>query len=525
MKYYDNILLIQEIDEQFFVDLLLKKNLDKIRYCRETRSFYVYDKVRWKQADDHIDLLVMLRKTIDEFRCENITRCVTEDQKLTFLKSIKKCLRINSLKGTLEILKMREEVHIAKEQFDTDPCLLAVPNGTVDLSNGELTTSKESDFITRMCQTPFFPEAKCPKFEGFLSDITAGSKALVQYILMVLGYCLTGLTTEQKLYIFDGPGGNGKTVLLETMRKVLGKQLVVHVDSKTLVKNRRQIREDIARFEGARLATCSEIGIKDTLDEPLIKGLSGGDQIVSRKLRENSREFQNVAKIIIATNILPNIEATDHGVERRLEVIPFNQTFKGDKMDKGLMGKLLEEKEGILALLVRYAKMYIEKDKIKLPEEVIKATENYVKTSNSVRCFVRECTQETIESSSELTLRGMYDAYFEYCSENGHRASSLHDFSRLMKLQGYVQRKSGPCRYWTGLTLSTSQTDSVDIPSSVEAAAPAPTSGAVEPTSTGEAVTLTAIADSSTVTDIVTSEPEPQFGQIPQENYSESPDE
>lgn len=32
---------------------------------------------------------------------------------------------------------------------------------------------------------------------------------------------------------------------------------------------------------------------------------------------------------IIRTSILPNIEATDHGIERRLEVVPFNQTLTG----------------------------------------------------------------------------------------------------------------------------------------------------------------------------------------------------
>jgi putative DNA primase/helicase len=310
-----------------------------------------------------------------------------------------------------------------------------------------------------MCKTPYFPEQDCPQFKQFILDIANGSKELATHILMILAYCLTGLSTEQKVYIFYGLGANGKSVLLELIRETIGNELVVHADSKTLVKNGRSIREDIARFEGARLATCSEIGVQDTLDEPLIKGLSGGDQVVSRKLYQNSHEFLNSAKIIIATNILPNIEATDHGIERRLEVIPFTQTFTGDKMDKGMMTKLLKEKEGILALLVQHAKNYFDEGEIRPPEKVVAATDNYIKTGNSVKCFLKECAEETSDRCTELTLQDMHQAYVEYCPQNGHKTSSLHDFSRLMKLLGKEQRKSGSCRYWRGLKLQKHLTD------------------------------------------------------------------
>jgi putative DNA primase/helicase len=465
-KEYSYFELEQVLSEVKLLELLIENHGENLRYCPESKTFFVFDQVRWHPATDNVRVRSMLKDTIEKYLDEHMPRCPEEVQQIKLQRFVNRCSKGNAAKRILANVELFQEIHLPKEQFDRNPQLLAVPNGTIDLTTGELRDSDRNDHISRMCRTPYVPEQDCPQFNQFVSDISDGSEELATHILMILAYCLTGLSTEQKVYLFYGSGANGKSVLLEIIRETIGFELVVHADSKTLVKNGRTIREDIARFEGARLATCSEIGIQDTLDEPLIKGLSGGDQIVSRKLRQNSREFQNSAKIIIATNILPNIEATDHGIERRLEVIPFTQTFTGDEMDKDMMAKLLKEKEGILALLVDHAKTYFEKGGMIPPKEVVEATDNYIKSGNSVKCFLKECVEDIRDGGSELTLQGMYQAYVDYCPQNGHKTSSLHDFSRLMKLLGKEQRKSGSCRLWCGLQLKASQTDPAKVPGS-----------------------------------------------------------
>jgi len=467
-KIYSDLELEQVVSEVRLAEHFVAMHQQIIRYCKRSRTFFVFDNVRWQQATDYVRLRLMLKATIEKYLNEHMPCCNGEEQMIKLQRFINKCSKGNAVKSILANVEIFEKVHLPKEQFDKNPRLLAVPNGTIDLTNGQLRPSIEGDYISRMCRTPYFPEQDCPQFKKFVLDIAGGSQELATHILMIFAYCLTGMSTEQKVYMFYGSGANGKSVLLEVIRKTIGSELVVHVDSKTLVKNGRTIREDIARFEGARLATCSEIGNQDTLDEPLIKGLSGGDQMVSRKLYRNSQEFQNSAKIIMATNILPYIEATDHGIERRVEVIPFNQTFTGDRMDKGMMAKLLEEKQGILALLVQCAKTYFDEGEIRPPEVVVEATDQYIKSGNSVKCFLKECTEPTSDPGSELTLRNMYQAYGTYCPQNGHKVLLMHDFSRLMKLLGKDQRKSGPCRYWSGLKLKTSPNEADPLDNVVE---------------------------------------------------------
>lgn len=431
----------------------VQKKQDTVRYCRESGNWYHFDKIRWEEDPKTLQIRKILGLTTKEYFDKNLLRCANEEQQVMLQKFIIKSLRSSALKRILADAEIISEIQISKDEFDRHLTLLVTPSGTVDLATGLLRESKSEDFMTKVSATQYksdlSPEKACPRFIKFMEDVTGGDEELKNHILKILSYCLTGLSTEQKIYLLFGPGANGKTVLLEAIRAIFGTELVIHSDSKTLVKNNRVIREDVARFEGARLATCSEIGKCDTLDEPLIKGLSGKDRQVSRKLHENSTEFENHAKIIIATNYLPDLEGTDQGIARRLEVIPFKQSFSGNP-DPMLREKLIQEREGILALLVQYATDVVKNGVGSPPQAIKEATDHYIKFGNSVKCFLHDCCV-TDAPGKKSTLRTVFDSYKEYCKQNRVNAVSTRDFTRLLKMMGFEQQKSGPTRYWRGL--------------------------------------------------------------------------
>jgi len=439
-----------QLAEQFVMD-----HKATVKYIVDLDTWRIFDGDRWVESKSLIELRLLLNNTINKYRSEHFPRCVDDSQRVAFQRFINKFLRASGAKQTLEDANLFSEIQAYAADFDKKPTLLIAPNGTIYLKTSEwVKHSDPTDCITHMVTTPYNPKAKCDEFRKFILSIADGSEELANYILFIFAYCLTGLCTEQKIYIFYGAGANGKSVALEVLREVVGAELIVHVDSKTLVKNGRTIREDIARFDGARLATCSEIGVQDTLDEPLVKGLTGGDKVTGRSLYQNSKEFFNQAKIILSSNFLPEIEGSDHGIERRLEVIPFTRTFKeGEEMDKNIKSKLLEEKEGILALLVYTAKLYFEKG-MTPPEEVRKATAEYIQTGNSVKQFNNECCTPTPNRKEESALSVVYPVYVKYCQENGLQASSNHEFTKRMKLLGHDQRKSGSVRYWSHLKIN-----------------------------------------------------------------------
>ena len=122
--------------------------------------------------------------------------------------------------------KSEQPLAVTGDGWDTHPMLLAVPNGIVDLESGSLRSGCPEDAITRVAPVAYDPGAACPRWAQFMREIFAGHPELAEYMQRVIGYSLTGLTTEQALWILFGSGANGKSTLIETlMHYVLGPEL------------------------------------------------------------------------------------------------------------------------------------------------------------------------------------------------------------------------------------------------------------------------------------------------------------
>ncbi len=101
-------------------------------------------------------------------------------------------------------------------------------------------------------------------------------------------------------------------------------------------------------LRGIRFALASEIDSARRFDEALIKKLTSGDTLRGTALRSSAFQFSPEFKIWLLTNHLPFARDGSHGFWRRIKVIPFNQTFRGDALKSNLFGRLSTEKSGIL---------------------------------------------------------------------------------------------------------------------------------------------------------------------------------
>ena len=101
------------------------------------------------------------------------------------------------------------------EQWDADPWSLNTPGGVVDLRTGRLRPHCAADYFTKI--TAVAPSADdCPLWKAHLKLVLCGDEKLIAYLQRLLGYTLTGDTTEQALFFFYGTGANGKGVTVNT---------------------------------------------------------------------------------------------------------------------------------------------------------------------------------------------------------------------------------------------------------------------------------------------------------------------
>lgn len=178
--------------------------------------------------------------------------------------------------------------------------LLNCIDGTLDLSNHTLIPHNPSDYIRKRVSVEFDPKAKCPIWESAISVCMGHDKEKIAFLQRVLGLALTGVITEQCLFVFHGPGANGKSAILETIRELLA-DYATHTTTASLLQSRGSpIRNDLARLNSARFVSAVEIGMGKKLDEALVKQLTGGDQVIANT---NPKQILAVLGCVIIAEI------------------------------------------------------------------------------------------------------------------------------------------------------------------------------------------------------------------------------
>ncbi len=353
------------------------------------------------------------------------------------------------MSAILSIARSEPGIPVLPDALDRDPMLLNCKNGTLDLRTGELRPHRREDLITKCVSVEYDPTAECRVWLAFLDKIMGGKSDMVAFLQRAVGYSLTGSIREQCLFLLHGTGSNGKSTYLEVLRELLADYCEQTDFATFLEKKNDQIRNDVARLRGARFVSAVEVAEARRLDEALIKSVTGGDTVTARFLYGEFFEFVPAFKLWLAANHKPVIRGTDHAIWRRVRLVPFTVTIPDEEQDKDLPAKLKAELPGILRWAVEGCLAW-QRDGLRPPEEVIKATASYREENDIVGQFVTEnCI---VSSGSKATAKALYAAYVAWADANGERPMTQNAFGRRLAERGFERKKSGGI-WWHGIEL------------------------------------------------------------------------
>jgi putative DNA primase/helicase len=380
-------------------------------------------------------------------------------------KVLAHCLKSESaprINAMLDLARSEPGIPVLPEELDRDPMLLNCKNGTLDLRTGILRDHCRDDLLTKLCPTAYRPEAACPTWERFLTDIfpatgdaaeQPGNLDLIGWLQRLLGYCLTGDVSEQVLPIFWGQGANGKSTLLNAVQGVLGPDYTMKAPPDLLMVKRGESHPtERADLFGRRFVVAVETEAGGRLAEALVKELTGGDRIRARRMREDFWEFDPTHKVILCTNHKPKIRGADHAIWRRPRLVPFTVIFPDDRQDKKLPEKLRAEAEGILAWMVRGC-MDWQRAGLGMSGDVDRATAAYRSEQDVVATFVTECC---VTGSPEYRIRAseLYGRFKRWCEEAGESAVvSRQDFGTSLSAMDGVERFTNNGTWYRGIGL------------------------------------------------------------------------
>lgn len=420
-------------------------------------SWFIWDGTRWVfDETGHI-----YRKAKDTVRAmreefEELEGFVDEKTYAAMMRFVNKSESWNGINHMIKMASSEPGIIITHEYLDTNHYLLNVLNGTIDLRTGELREHRRDDYITKLAPVMYNPNAKAPTWEKFLNDIFAGDQELIKYMQRVIGYSLTGDTSEDAYFILYGDGANGKSTFLETIQGLLGDYAQTAPPSLVTAKTQQNngANNDVARLRGARFVSASETEQGARLAEALIKRLTGGDTLTARFLNKEFFEFKAICKLFIATNYLLNIKGTDKGIWRRTHLVPFTVEIPKEKQDKHLDEKLSAEWPGILNWALEGTKDWLRLGDLKPPAAVVNATAEYRWEMDVLGQFLDMCIER--KPGERLKVDDLYQTYKYWANQSGiDHAMTKQAFNKKLKERGFVNRKANKgMYYWFDIALT-----------------------------------------------------------------------
>lgn len=327
--------------------------------------------------------------------------------------------------GMLGLATMHPTFVISQDALDTNPLLLGVQNGVVDLRTGKLRPDARNEFVTLRAAVDYDHEAKAPRFLAFIDEVTgvplepdfddAGVPVpstvgryqprpdYARYQQVMLGYTVTGDTSAQCMFVAHGEGSNGKSLLVDTVVEVLGDYATsappeLLMTSKAVVDANRATPA-IAALRGKRLVKASEPRHGAQFDPAVVKALTGDRKISGRALYDRMNSSMPITfKLLVLANQKPTLEGVDAALAGRFQMPPFDRRFNRPGEDRdpalpdadpGLAAALRAESKGILAWLVAGAVEYL-RGGLPRCEAVQASTRQYLREQDAVVDWLAE---------------------------------------------------------------------------------------------------------------------------------------
>ena len=449
---------------------------DAKMFIRECQDDFAYDPLSqcWRAYDEDTrtwtkdivgtNQIVLSATVVDEYHkiIESIERATAAQKNKdvtkmnnALIESIKKrCANLRKapyLSQVTSLTQRFKEVLRPATEYDKNRQLLGIADGYVidfearnqDGVHGvEIRKAERRDLISVSSPVRHDASAQCPAFDAFLFRAFAEDQDMVDYWWRIVGYSMTGFVDHDALFFCYGLGANGKSTGLMVLRFLLGDQLSTMVDVNTLLGGGNAdsaMDYKKSMLEGKRLVITDELPDSKKINESMVKGLLGGEDIVARRPYERPYTFSPTHKIWMVGNHKPKISGVDHGIWRRIHLIPWEVTIPvAERKSRSEMWRTFQDElPGILNRAIDGYNDYRIRGALAPPAKVRAATEEYRMEEDSLQQFVSE---RLIKADGvNLHTREVFSEYKNWCARSGEPevVGTANKLSRMLKQPPY----------------------------------------------------------------------------------------
>lgn len=236
--------------------------------------------------------------------------------------------------GDMPFLVLEERRYVSDvDKVCFDNCVLDVRSGDVH----GFSPSFHTDYV---CPFSYSVDLSCPLWLRFLEEVMPDESERM-CLQEFFGLCFLDRRdySVEKFALFVGGGSNGKSVIFDVIKSVIGKDRVSYLSPDQLM-NEKQVVSVI----GKRLNFAPDIRRGAAFDSAL-KALSSGQDVAGWRLYSGSTVVK-CPPLVFALNEMPRFRDVTQGFFRRLLLFSFDVTIPEERQDRGLASRIIRDESG-----------------------------------------------------------------------------------------------------------------------------------------------------------------------------------
>jgi putative DNA primase/helicase len=321
-----------------------------------------------------------------------------------------------------------------------DKVLINLQNGTFEISDEPvLRPFDPSDFMRYQLPFAYDEKATAPKFEVFINRVLP-EKDKQEVLCEYLGYIFIStrrLKLEKVLFLYGG-GANGKSVLYDIIRALLGNQNTSEYSLQSLTdvngNSRAQIADKLVNY-------ATEINGK--LESSKFKSLASGEPMEARLLYKDSFIIEDYAKLIFNTNELPKDVEFTHGFFRRFLIIHFEVTIPDEEQNKGLANEIIkDELPGVFNWILTGLNRLLTNGRLSKSPSIDKMNDEFRTESDTVKRFLDE-EGYLPDPENKIILKELHAHYRVFAKEGENMVLSTANFHKRLKSLNIFTKREG----------------------------------------------------------------------------------
>ena len=371
----------------------------------------------------------------------------SKDQIITFLSKAAQKMGVKKLdaqhyKFADELLKQFQfSAILPNVSTQQNATLINLKNRTFHITpeTRMLRSFDDQDFIKYQLPFEYDPTAQAPIFMSFLNKVLPDlerQNILAEY----LGYIFiqpSVFKPEKTLFLY-GTGANGKSVLYEIVKALLGAENISNYSIQSLTDSTGYFRANLAN---KLVNYASEINGK--METSYFKQLVSGEDIEARLPYCPPFILKNYAKMIFNGNTLPKEVEHTNAYFRRFLIIPFDVTIPEEEQDRDLPQKIIQsELAGVFNWVLVGLERLLNQRKFSKCDAAERTVKEYKKDSDTVQLFLEDENYKP-DLQNPIPLKDLHSIYKSYCLDNGYKPVSNRTLAeRLRGLDIRLEKKN-----------------------------------------------------------------------------------